>query len=48
MNLTFVVVGLFVLVWAAAIAYWKLAKLDHHWAPSAQAAAARSEPGSGS
>jgi len=42
----FAIAGLFVLVWTAAIAYWKLAKLDHRWAPSAQAAAARSEPGS--
>jgi len=43
----FAIAGLFVVVWAAAVAYWKLAKLDHRWAPSAQAAAARSEPGNG-
>ncbi|HVV08008.1 HoxN/HupN/NixA family nickel/cobalt transporter [Amycolatopsis sp.] len=28
-NVGFVIVGLFVLVWAIAIAYWKLAGLDH-------------------
>jgi hypothetical protein len=35
-----------VLVWAAAIGYWKLAKLDHRWAPPSQALAAGSEQGS--
>jgi nickel/cobalt transporter (NiCoT) family protein len=43
----FAIAVLFVLVWAAAIIYWKLAKLDHRWAPAAQPAAARSEPRSG-
>ncbi len=43
----FAIAGLFVIVWAAAIIYWKLAKLDHRWAPSAQAAVAHSEAGSG-
>jgi high-affinity nickel-transport protein len=43
----FAIAGLFVLVWAAAIAYWKLAKLDQRWVPSAQAVAVRSEPGIG-
>ncbi len=30
----FVVAGLFVLVWAAAVAYWKMARLEHRWAAS--------------
>jgi len=29
----FAIAVLFVLVWAAAIIYWKLARLDHRWAP---------------
>jgi high-affinity nickel-transport protein len=29
----FVIAGLFVVVWAAAIAYWKLGGLDRRWAP---------------
>jgi high-affinity nickel-transport protein len=33
-NVGFVIVGLFVVVWAAAIAYWRLAKLEHRWRPS--------------
>jgi nickel/cobalt transporter (NiCoT) family protein len=43
----FAIAGLFVLVWGAAVAYWKLGKLDHRWAPQAQALTARTEPGSG-
>ena len=42
----FAIAGLFVVVWAAAIIYWKLAKLDRRWAPAGQAVAAPSEPGS--
>jgi nickel/cobalt transporter (NiCoT) family protein len=30
----FVIAGLFVVVWAAAIAYWKLGSLDRRWAPA--------------
>jgi hypothetical protein len=42
----FAIAALFVVARAAAIGYWKLVKLDHHWTPSAQALAARSEQGS--
>jgi len=34
-NVGFVVVGLFLAVWAAAIGYWNLAKLEDRWSPSA-------------
>ena len=30
-NVGFIVVALFVVVWGAAIAYWKIAKVDHKW-----------------
>ena len=30
-NVGFIIVGLFVAVWAAAIAYWRLAKVEHRW-----------------
>jgi high-affinity nickel-transport protein len=30
-NVGFLVVGLFVLVWAAAITYWKLARVESRW-----------------
>jgi nickel/cobalt transporter (NiCoT) family protein len=43
----FAIAGLFVVAWAAAIIYWKLARLDHRWAPRAPVLAARSEPGNG-
>jgi high-affinity nickel-transport protein len=42
----FAIAGLFVVVWAAAVIYWKLATLDRRWAPAGQAVAAPSEPGS--
>ncbi|HEX3589691.1 MAG TPA: HoxN/HupN/NixA family nickel/cobalt transporter [Pseudonocardiaceae bacterium] len=32
-NVGFVIVGLFVAVWAGAIGYWRLAKLEHRWRP---------------
>ncbi|MFD1658720.1 HoxN/HupN/NixA family nickel/cobalt transporter [Streptomyces caeni] len=32
-NVGFVIVGLFVVVWAAALAYWRLAKVEERWAP---------------
>ncbi|AUG75947.1 nickel transporter [Kitasatospora sp. MMS16-BH015] len=31
-NVGFAIVGLFVVVWALAIGYWKLAKVDRRWA----------------
>ncbi|MFC1442355.1 HoxN/HupN/NixA family nickel/cobalt transporter [Streptacidiphilus sp. N1-10] len=30
-NVGFVIVGLFVAVWACALAYWRLAKVEHRW-----------------
>lgn len=32
-NVGFVIVGLFVVVWAGALAYWRLAKVEERWAP---------------
>jgi nickel/cobalt transporter (NiCoT) family protein len=32
-NVGFVIVGLFIAVWAAAIAYWRLAGVEHRWTP---------------
>jgi high-affinity nickel-transport protein len=32
-NVGFVIVGLFLAVWAAALAYWRLAKVEERWAP---------------
>ena len=34
-NVGFVVVGLFVVIWGAAIAYWNLARVEERWATSA-------------
>ncbi|WP_316739578.1 HoxN/HupN/NixA family nickel/cobalt transporter [Streptomyces sp. MK7] len=34
-NLGYVIVGLFVAVWAAALAYWKAAKVEQRWAVGA-------------
>ncbi|MBC9728934.1 HoxN/HupN/NixA family nickel/cobalt transporter [Streptomyces sp. TRM68367] len=31
-NVGYVIVGLFVVVWAAAVTYWKLAKVEQRWA----------------
>ncbi|MGH3124364.1 MAG: hypothetical protein ACRDND_25545, partial [Streptosporangiaceae bacterium] len=31
----FMIAGLFVVVWAVAIAYWKLGGLDRRWSPTA-------------
>jgi high-affinity nickel-transport protein len=36
-NVGFIIVGLFVLVWVLAIAYWKLAKVEHRWTPTLEA-----------
>jgi len=43
----FAIAGLFVVVWAAAVAYWKVAKLDRRWAPRVPVLAASSEPDNG-
>ncbi|MFF4588276.1 HoxN/HupN/NixA family nickel/cobalt transporter [Streptomyces sp. NPDC001388] len=32
-NVGYVIVGLFVLVWAAAIAYWRFARVEERWTP---------------
>lgn len=32
-NVGFIVVGLFVLTWAAAIGYWRIAKVEDRWTP---------------
>ncbi|MFI1797584.1 HoxN/HupN/NixA family nickel/cobalt transporter [Streptomyces sp. NPDC020379] len=42
-NVGFVIVGLFVVVWAAALAYWRFGKVEQRWA--ARAATATSETG---
>ncbi len=31
-SVGYVIVGLFVVVWAAALAYWKVAKVEQRWA----------------
>ncbi|MGC0316006.1 HoxN/HupN/NixA family nickel/cobalt transporter [Kitasatospora acidiphila] len=38
-NVGFVIVGLFVLVWAAALGYWRLAKVEDRWETKNAAAA---------
>ncbi len=37
-NVGFMIVGLFVAVWAAAVAYWKLARIERRWATVAEPA----------
>jgi high-affinity nickel-transport protein len=32
-NVGFIIVGLFVAVWAVAIAYWRFAQVEHRWTP---------------
>ncbi|GAA1897274.1 HoxN/HupN/NixA family nickel/cobalt transporter [Streptantibioticus ferralitis] len=34
-NVGFIIVGLFVVVWACALGYWRLAKVEHRWKPKA-------------
>jgi len=34
-NVGFLIVGLFIAVWAAAIAYWRLGRVEHRWSPPA-------------
>jgi high-affinity nickel-transport protein len=37
-NVGFIIVGLFVVVWVGALAYWRLAKVEHRWpVPTAEA-----------
>jgi len=36
-NVGFVIVGLFVVVWAAAIGYWRLARVEDRWKPADEA-----------
>jgi high-affinity nickel-transport protein len=33
-NAGFAIVGLFVLAWIVAVAYWRLAKVDERWTPA--------------
>ena len=42
----FAIAGLFVVVWAVAIAYWRLGKLDRRWAPATAGEAPGPEPAS--
>jgi high-affinity nickel-transport protein len=37
-NVGFVIVGLFAVVWAGAIGYWRLGRLESRWAPPEQSA----------
>ncbi|PWI44715.1 HoxN/HupN/NixA family nickel/cobalt transporter [Streptomyces sp. ICBB 8177] len=36
-NVGYVIVGLFVVVWACALAYWRLAKVEHRWGAKTEA-----------
>ncbi|MFE0045538.1 Nickel transporter NicT [Streptomyces albireticuli] len=40
-NVGFVIVGLFVVVWAAALAYWRFGKVEQRWAARTSAAASK-------
>ncbi|KNB54235.1 HoxN/HupN/NixA family nickel/cobalt transporter [Streptomyces caatingaensis] len=42
-NVGFVIVGLFVVVWAVALAYWRLAKVEQRWAARSPAAGVPAE-----
>ena len=33
-NVGFVIVGTFITVWAAAVGYWKIARVEHRWDPA--------------
>ena len=35
-NVGFVIVGLFVVVWASALAYWRFAKVENTWTRQAE------------
>lgn len=37
-NVGYIIVGLFVVVWVAAVGYWKAARVEQRWAaPGAEA-----------
>ncbi|MEU6173612.1 HoxN/HupN/NixA family nickel/cobalt transporter [Streptantibioticus parmotrematis] len=36
-NVGYVIVGLFVVVWACALAYWRIAKVEHRWGAKTEA-----------
>jgi len=44
-NVGFIIVGLFVVVWAAALAYWRIAKVEQRWAVRPAPAAADADGG---
>ncbi len=44
-NVGFVVVGVFVLVWGVAVAYWKLGRVEERWAAPAQSELTGDQPG---
>lgn len=44
----FVIAGMFVLIWAAAIAYWRLGRVEQRWTAFTDSAPAAAEPASGS
>nr|WP_222618347.1 HoxN/HupN/NixA family nickel/cobalt transporter [Nakamurella sp. PAMC28650] len=44
-NVGFIVVGLFVMVWGAAIAYWKLARVEEKWSLPTPLESAVARPG---
>jgi high-affinity nickel-transport protein len=47
-NVGFIIVGLFVVVWAAALAYWRIAKVEQRWtAPAAASAPAAADADGG-
>jgi high-affinity nickel-transport protein len=43
-NVGFGVAGLFIVVWAGAIGYWRFARVEHRWNARAAAVAGREEP----
>jgi high-affinity nickel-transport protein len=44
-NVGFLIVGLFVAVWVCALAYWRVAKVEHRWSRAASEAAEAAEAG---
>ncbi|WP_399427612.1 HoxN/HupN/NixA family nickel/cobalt transporter [Streptomyces sp. WAC 06783] len=46
-NVGFIIVGLFVVVWAAALAYWRLAGVEKRWSARASGAEAGAGAGEG-
>jgi high-affinity nickel-transport protein len=43
-NVGFLIVGLFVVVWATAIAYWRIARVEHRWNPHTDELATARQP----